>query len=590
MKRIFESPRTALPLALTLVLLASVGFVASTVSGDPPSAGGSASASAGAGLGVLGALSAAGVVLSMFRPRHGIALGAAVLAPATLFFGPLVSGALAGCLRGAQLLVRRLLGGDPGASGQRDQEEFPASDVLTDVLSVTIAALAASALWMSGIAGASDPAWTGVALVWAGVAGLAQALLMAAARWLTVWAGAGGERSPMAPDPKLLLDLGGWLLGGALVAVFATAGVSVGSIALAAVTLLVAELVHQRAKLVRGRSHSMTLEQMTTVGQRMGNRHSGTLELEPIVTHILTECRDLVGPQWLHLEISDSQVERTSWHMDVDGQVAEGPPQPPESPPALPGVHKRAAWKILERNLESGERTIGTVRLWTDPRRAERKKARLLDSFLTQLSAPLAALLAERKAGRDALTGVATRAVLEERLEVVYERCCAEGSSMSVVMCDVDRFKGINDQFGHSVGDYVLQQVASTLARRSRGRDIVCRYGGEEFTVLMDGAGARSAVVVAERLRKAIEEIRVDSDGTAILLTASFGVASFPDTYVSTGAELVPLADAALYEAKRRGRNRTYLALGQGRFENARGRRLKGDSKSEAIEAPRLFV
>ncbi len=125
---------------------------------------------------------------------------------------------------------------------------------------------------------------------------------------------------------------------------------------------------------------------------------------------------------------------------------------------------------------------------------------------------------------------------------------------------------------------------------RSRGRDVVCRYGGEEFTILMDGANARAAVAVAERLRKALEEIQIDADGTAILISASFGVASFPDTYVASGAELVPLADAALYEAKRRGRNRTYLALGQGRFENARGRRLKGAAKSEAIEAPRLFV
>jgi diguanylate cyclase (GGDEF)-like protein len=157
-------------------------------------------------------------------------------------------------------------------------------------------------------------------------------------------------------------------------------------------------------------------------------------------------------------------------------------------------------------------------------------------------------------------------------------------------MCDVDRFKDINDRFGHAVGDRVLREIASTLARHSRGRDVVCRYGGEEFTILMDGANARAAVAVAERLRQAVEAISFETEGTPILLTTSFGVASFPDTYVTTGTELVPLADSALYEAKRRGRNRTLLALGQARFENSRGRALKGDTKAEAIEAPRLFV
>ena len=84
--------------------------------------------------------------------------------------------------------------------------------------------------------------------------------------------------------------------------------------------------------------------------------------------------------------------------------------------------------------------------------------------------------------------------------------------------------------------------------------------------------------------------IQIHAEGDVIQLTASFGVAAFPETYVGSGAELVPLADAALYEAKRRGRNRTLLALGKGQFKNHRGRQLKGHTKAEEIEAPRLFV
>ncbi len=108
--------------------------------------------------------------------------------------------------------------------------------------------------------------------------------------------------------------------------------------------------------------------------------------------------------------------------------------------------------------------------------------------------------------------------------------------------------------------------------------------------MLMEGAGGKEALAAAERLRKAVEESEVVIGGTTLLLTASLGVASFPETFVENGADLVPLADAALYEAKRRGRNRTLLALGNGRYRNTRGRELKGKERAEEIEAPRLFV
>jgi diguanylate cyclase (GGDEF)-like protein len=498
-------------------------------------------------------------------------------------------------------------GAAPGSAGESSVESpveragaapsFLAPEALSGVLTAAIAGLAASALWMGGSMEGAASGRIASVLAWAGVAGLAQAAVLAAAGRIVVWVGDGRVALPGRADARLLLDVAGWLLGGVLAATFVAAGVPLGLVVLIAVAALVVELVRQRLQLTRGRRQATALRKMSMLARRAGGRDAvgAQLDLEPIVVQILRECRDLIRPQWLHLELAHPggggpEVERRSWRMGPEGHVEEGVPEPPEAPPSLPGLHRRAAWKVLERGLESGDRTIATLRLWTDPRRTEPEKVRLLDSLLPPLASLLAAVLAERRAGRDALTGVASRAVLEERLELVYERCCAEGSSMAVVMCDVDRFKEINDGFGHSVGDRVLQEIAATLAHHSRGRDFVCRYGGEEFTILMDGANAQAAVAVAERLRKAVEEIRFDSDGTAILLTASFGVVSFPDTYVALGAELVPLADSALYEAKRRGRNRTLLALGHGHFENARGRRLKGDTKAEAIEAPRLFV
>jgi diguanylate cyclase (GGDEF)-like protein len=293
----------------------------------------------------------------------------------------------------------------------------------------------------------------------------------------------------------------------------------------------------------------------------------------------------------MHLELAGKIDDSQSWWVGPEGQVDEGAPAPPPAPPSIPGVHRRVGWQILDRDLISGEQTIARLSLWTDPRQVEWEQLELLDTLLPQLATSLAAVLLDQKAHRDALTGASTRSVLEDRLVRAYERCCLEGRPMAVVMCDIDHFKSINDTHGHAVGDMALQEVAASLEQHSRDGDLCCRYGGEEFTVLMEGADGAAALAAAERLRKGLETIRVHAGGgTVVELTASLGVASFPETYVGSGPELVPLADAALYEAKRRGRNRSLLSLGQGRFQNTRGRSLKGAIKVKEIEAPRLFV
>jgi hypothetical protein len=186
-------------------------------------------------------------------------------------------------------------------------------------------------------------------------------------------------------------------------------------------TLLVVELVRQRAQLESDRRRASTLQEMSMVGRRVGRREVNglQLELEPIVTQILKECRDLIDLPWLHLEIADPDVDKPSWRMGPGGVAEEGLPHPPEAPPALPGLHRRRGWRVVERALESGERTVATLRMWTDPRKTDPERIRLLDSLLPQLASLLAAVLAERRAGRDALPGVATRSILEERLSLI---------------------------------------------------------------------------------------------------------------------------------------------------------------------------
>lgn len=155
----------------------------------------------------------------------------------------------------------------------------------------------------------------------------------------------------------------------------------------------------------------------------------------------------------------------------------------------------------------------------------------------------------------DPLTGIGNRRYLIERAE--HERMRAErfGSPLSLLMLDIDHFKQVNDQFGHAVGDDAICRVARVCAEGIREIDVVGRYGGEEFVVVLPGTDLEGARELAERLRRAIADIEVvASDGRAGRLSASVGLSTY---YQGDGLEqLLAAADAALYRAKSLGRNR----------------------------------
>ena len=154
-----------------------------------------------------------------------------------------------------------------------------------------------------------------------------------------------------------------------------------------------------------------------------------------------------------------------------------------------------------------------------------------------------------------------------------------------MVLCDIDHFKQVNDTWGHGVGDRALTAVAAALRSRLRATDICCRYGGEEFALLLDGVGVEQALETAERLRRRVETIELDVEGRPIELSISAGVAGFPQLLVADSAELLRLADEALYAAKENGRNRVLLALGRGRFRAPDGE-IVGEERP--LEPPRL--
>jgi diguanylate cyclase (GGDEF)-like protein len=156
----------------------------------------------------------------------------------------------------------------------------------------------------------------------------------------------------------------------------------------------------------------------------------------------------------------------------------------------------------------------------------------------------------------DALTGLDNRRHLEERIDEMFEHARRLSEPFACVMCDLDRFKSVNDTHGHQAGDAVLKQFARILRHEAREIDRVGRYGGEEFMLLLPGTVLDAAVTFAERVRKEVEGHTFTFDGTQVCRTASFGVSAWPHPRVGNCDELVRAADDALYVAKETGRNR----------------------------------
>ncbi|HZP74103.1 MAG TPA: GGDEF domain-containing protein [Gaiellaceae bacterium] len=167
--------------------------------------------------------------------------------------------------------------------------------------------------------------------------------------------------------------------------------------------------------------------------------------------------------------------------------------------------------------------------------------------------------LVKQQAVTDELTGLANRRRFVAQLEAEVARAERSGTPLSVVLADLDDFKRVNDTWGHDVGDTVLRRVATVMQAATRDVDLTVRLGGEEFAILLpetDTAGARR---LAERVREAIEASTIETSKAAIRITASFGIACFPETAES--AQLLLEADRRLYDAKRAGKNRVVTSV-----------------------------
>jgi diguanylate cyclase (GGDEF)-like protein len=166
---------------------------------------------------------------------------------------------------------------------------------------------------------------------------------------------------------------------------------------------------------------------------------------------------------------------------------------------------------------------------------------------------------AERRAQTDPLTGVLNRRSLVERLDAACSRARARGLPIALLFIDLDHFKEINDTHGHAAGDACLRAIIGPIQSELRQSDVIGRYGGEEFVVILSSADDAAARPIAERILDRVASVRVEGFGAPIRLTCSIGVAA-SDTLGVWGEHLIARADAAVYAAKRSGRNQVQVA------------------------------
>jgi diguanylate cyclase (GGDEF)-like protein len=225
----------------------------------------------------------------------------------------------------------------------------------------------------------------------------------------------------------------------------------------------------------------------------------------------------------------------------------------------------------IEQELLAGKVSYGSMMLFADEFSSEDRMTAvsLASQAVVALEAARLHRIISNQALVDGLTGLANRRSCEETLASELARAERFPGPLALIVADLDDFKEVNDRFGHQAGDGVLREFAALLADSVRDIDLACRWGGEEFLLVLPGTDLDGAAHVAERVRQALHgRIVLSVDGEPIPVTASFGVAAYPGC--RTASELFAAADGALYEAKRTGKDR--VSTGTARVARAENR------------------
>lgn len=222
--------------------------------------------------------------------------------------------------------------------------------------------------------------------------------------------------------------------------------------------------------------------------------------------------------------------------------------------------HKTVALEIVHKAMHDAIRDICNKVLQNVPGDesdlgAFETNQTLLVSYLSEFKT----MVVQSDSQIDPLTGLPLRHRLEQNFDLIKKRALRQSTIPAVMIIDIDRFKEINDRYGHAVGDIVLKEMAACLKNTLRGEDQICRYGGEEFVVLSELSSAESAVAAGQRLLDSIRSLSVDlPQGDALKPTATIGIAMVDDD--ETFKHAMHRADIALYCGKDEGRDRYVIA------------------------------
>jgi diguanylate cyclase (GGDEF)-like protein len=301
------------------------------------------------------------------------------------------------------------------------------------------------------------------------------------------------------------------------------------------------------------------------------NALSGILGLRPGALCIINSSRDLVesAATW-----NGCSTTEPLFHPDDCWGLRRGKPYGgPVSPMACSHMRASGAMNFLCVPLVAHGETLGLLYvedkmslLAPSPEAVRLEQATLKRRSIAvaeRVALALANLklreLLRNQSIRDPLTGLYNRRYFEESLSRELHRANRTGRNVSLVMLDLDHFKHFNDTFGHQVGDILLKEVAGVLKGRVRAGDLACRYGGEEFSLIIAEADTEGAYKCVESIREAIKHLSLHNRGQTLgTVTVSAGIATYPP-HAASSEDLIHAADEALYRAKKAGRDAIFI-------------------------------